>query len=139
MELEEAGCDVLENPTWDQVEAAVRRIPTNIDGVALREADGPQIEAGGRPQHFCILYWSGPESDPLMIGKRAMNARRHRPTISGNRILVGPYERWSVEEALPIFRLFFDKGDLSEHFDLRDPAQEYSVEEIQALNRSEPS
>lgn len=139
MELQEAGGEVVENPTWDQVETAVRRI--RPDGVALRYLDGSQIEAGGGKPDFLILFWSTPESFPLMIGKRPAGARRHRPTIgpSGNLVLVGPYERWSIEEALTVFRLFFDGGELSLAFDLRDPDQQYSDNEIQELSRLEPS
>jgi hypothetical protein len=139
MELQEAGCVAVQNPTWDQVEEAVRRI--RIDGVALLAADGSQIEAGGRQEDFCILHWSSPESLPLRIGKRPPGARRLRPTLSlsGNRVLVGPYERWSIEEALIVFRLFFDGRDLSLAFDLRNPEQQYSDEEIQEFSRFEPS
>jgi len=127
------GRTPVTDPIWEDVANALMKFQPFADGITLVRHGKERIHAQGARLRLTIQYWATDESRPMMVGYSSGGSTR--PTLCGNRVLIGPRETWTTDDALTVFLTFYEGKDLAQLYSLRDPGQQYSAEEIREMIR----
>jgi len=145
MRLEQESQPPLSNPDWQEVESALRAInPKGRSFFILSDARGSYVQAAGARlrlivEHRQTSFW---RFRHYVLGRAPERAGRISVNYSGGAIALHRNEVLTIEDAIAIFRCFYETDEVPEAYVKRDVTAEQHPQVAPAwraiLKRSRP-
>jgi hypothetical protein len=122
--------EVKNYPSWQDVVDFLGQLAPNNE-ITLTDQDGASLKAmGGRLKFLIYFKTKDSSSYALIVGRRKGQKRRGYATINGALVMATPWEYWSSQDGLDVFKQFYTNQTLGFSYALRDFAVRHTKEEI---------